>query len=269
MSAAVQVGSYLVGSGQPLLLIAGNCVVESLETALRTAEVVQREATRRTLNPVFKASFDKANRTRRDSHRGPGMDAGLEVLAQVKKQTGLPILTDVHLPSHCEAAAQVADVLQIPAFLCRQTDLLEAAAATGRVVNIKKGQFVGPEAMQHAVAKIHEAGQPHALLTERGSSFGYGDLIVDYRGFSTLRSFAPLIFDATHSAQKPAGSGGVTGGTGASPCPLRVPPSRSGLMGSLWKSTRTPSAPYRAAANSLDFDLFTRLLDDVVRLREA
>ena len=168
-------------------LIAGNCVVESLETALRTAEVVQREATRRTLNPVFKASFDKANRTRRDSHRGPGMDAGLEVLAQVKEQTGLPILTDVHLPSHCEAAAQVADVLQIPAFLCRQTDLLEAAAATGRVVNIKKGQFVGPEAMQHAVAKIHEAGQPHALLTERGSSFGYGDLIVDYRGFSTLR----------------------------------------------------------------------------------
>ena len=115
MSAAVQVGSYLVGSGQPLLLIAGNCVVESLETALRTAEVVQREAARRTLNPVFKASFDKANRTRRDSHRGPGMDAGLEVLAQVKEQTGLPILTDVHLPSHCEAAAQVADVLQIPA----------------------------------------------------------------------------------------------------------------------------------------------------------
>lgn len=269
MSAAVQVGSYLVGSGQPLLLIAGNCVVESLETALRTAEVVQREATRRTLNPVFKASFDKANRTRRDSHRGPGMDAGLEVLAQVKKQTGLPILTDVHLPSHCEAAAQVADVLQIPAFLCRQTDLLEAAAATGRVVNIKKGQFVGPEAMQHAVAKIYEAGQPHALLTERGSSFGYGDLIVDYRGFSTLRSFAPLIFDATHSAQKPAGSGGVTGGDRRLALPLARAAVAVGVDGLFMEIHPDPERALSDAANSLDFDLFTRLLDDVVRLREA
>jgi 2-dehydro-3-deoxyphosphooctonate aldolase (KDO 8-P synthase) len=267
MSAAVQVGPYSVGAGAPYLLMAGNCVVEDLETARRTAEVLLKETVNRPFNPVFKASFDKANRTRRDSHRGPGMDAGLEVLAKIKAETGLPLVTDVHLPGHCKTVAEVVDILQIPAFLCRQTDLLEAAAATGKTVNIKKGQFVSPEAMQHAVTKIHEMNNPSALLTERGSSFGYGDLIVDYRGFATMRDFAPLIFDATHSAQKPAGSGGVTGGDRRLALPLARAAAAVGVDGLFMEIHPDPNQALSDAANSLDFDLFRRLLNEVERLR--
>jgi 2-dehydro-3-deoxyphosphooctonate aldolase (KDO 8-P synthase) len=269
MSRSVQVGPYMVGAGHKPLLLAGNCVVETLDIARRTAEVLARETTDRAINPVFKASFDKANRTRGDSHRGPGLDAGLEILAKVKAETGLPIVTDVHLPSHCHPASQVVDILQIPAFLCRQTDLLEAAAATGKTVNIKKGQFVGPEAMQHAVAKIHESGNPSALLTERGSSFGYGDLIVDYRGFAILREYAPLIFDATHSAQKPAGRGGVTGGDRRLALPLSRAAAAVGVDGFFMEIHPDPEQALSDSANSLDFNLFKQVLDEIERIRTA
>jgi len=269
MNRSVRVGPYHVGEGHKPLLIAGNCVVETLDIARRTAEVLIKETADRALNPVFKASFDKANRTRRDSHRGPGLDAGLEILAKIKAETGLPLITDVHLPSHCLPASQVVDILQIPAFLCRQTDLLEAAAATGKTVNIKKGQFVGPEAMQHAVAKIHEAGNQSALLTERGSSFGYGDLIVDYRGFAILRQYAPLIFDATHSAQKPAGRGGVTGGDRRLALPLARAAAAVGVDGLFMEIHPDPEQALSDSANSLDFHLFNQLLDQFERIRNA
>jgi 2-dehydro-3-deoxyphosphooctonate aldolase (KDO 8-P synthase) len=267
MSGVVSVGPYRVGGGEPYLLIAGNCVVEDYDTARRTADRLQELTASRPFNPVFKASFDKANRTRTDSHRGPGLEAGLEVLARIKAETGLPLLTDVHLPQHCAAAAEVVDILQIPAFLCRQTDLLEAAAKTGRTVNVKKGQFVAPEAMKHAVAKIHGLGNPSCLLTERGTSFGYGDLIVDYRGFSILRDFAPLIFDATHSAQKPAGSSGVTGGDRRIALPLARAAAAVGVDGLFMEIHPDPDRALSDAANTLDFDLFARMLDALERLR--
>ena len=269
MSTPVRVGPYTVGDGHKPLLIAGNCVVETLDIARRTAEVLLKETNDLDYSPVFKASFDKANRTRRDSHRGPGLDAGLEVLATIKAETGLPLVTDVHLPSHCLPVSQVVDILQIPAFLCRQTDLLEAAAATGKTVNIKKGQFVSPEAMQHAVTKIHEAGNSSALLTERGSTFGYGDLIVDYRGFATLRQYAPLIFDATHSAQKPAGSGGVTGGDRRLALPLARAAAAVGVDGLFMEIHPDPERALSDSANSLDFTLFKRLIGEFQRLRNA
>ena len=267
MSGAVKVGPYHVGAGESYLLIAGNCVVEDYDTARRTADRLQELTASRPFNPVFKASFDKANRTRGDSHRGPGLDAGLEVLARIKAETGLPLLTDVHVPGHCEPAAQVVDILQIPAFLCRQTDLLEAAAKTGKAVNVKKGQFVTPEAMQHAVTKIREMGNPNCLLTERGTSFGYGDLIVDYRGFATMRRFAPLIFDATHSAQKPAGSAGITGGDRRLALPLARAAAAVGVDGLFMEVHPDPDKALSDAANSLDFSLFAQMLEALERLR--
>jgi 2-dehydro-3-deoxyphosphooctonate aldolase (KDO 8-P synthase) len=247
-------------------MIAGNCVIEDLDTALHTAETLAEYCDGRPFNPVFKASFDKANRTSGSSHRGPGIDAGLAILAQVKAATGLPILTDVHLPQQCPAVAQVADILQIPAFLCRQTDLLEAAAATGACVNIKKGQFVSPEAMQHAVAKVHEQGNERCLLTERGTFFGYGDLVVDYRGFAALRSFAPLIFDATHSAQRPAGADGVSGGDRRLALPLARAAAGVGVDGFFVEIHPRPDQALSDAANCLGFALFARLLDEVEQL---
>jgi len=267
MSTSVMAGPYCVGDDQPYLLIAGNCVVEDIDTARRTADHLLELTSGRPFNPVFKASFDKANRTRGDSHRGPGLEAGLEVLARIGSETGLPLLTDVHLPKHCAPAAEVVDILQIPAFLCRQTDLLEAAAQTGKTVNVKKGQFVPPQAMQHAVAKVHEFGNPNCLLTERGTSFGYGDLIVDYRGFAILREFAPLIFDATHSAQKPAGVSGVTGGDRRLALPLARAAAAVGVNGFFMEVHPDPDKALSDAANSLDFSLFAQMLDALERLR--
>jgi len=266
LSAPVEAGPYRVGGGSAPLLIAGNCVIETLDTALRTADVVAEGCARVGFNPVFKASFEKANRSRGDSYRGPGLDAGLEILARVKAETGLPLLTDVHLPEHCAPAGEVVDFLQIPAFLCRQTELLEAAAATGRCVNIKKGQFLAPAAMQHAAQKVRQAGNESVLLTERGASFGYGDLIVDFRGFETMRGFAPLIFDATHSAQKPAGAGGVTGGDRRLALPLARAAAAVGVDGYFVELHPRPDEAKSDAANALDFDLFNRFLDQTSRI---
>lgn len=201
-------------SGTPFLL-AGPCVVEDDATMLRIAETLLRVGEKHQVRICFKASFDKANRARGDSPRGPGMDEGLEALGRVRDATGLPLLTDIHEAAQARAAADVVDILQIPAFLSRQTDLLVAAGATGKAVNVKKGQWMQPEAMAGAVAKVRDAGSTAVAVTERGTFFGYGDLVVDYRGFSRMREAtgAPVIFDATHSVQQPGqATGGASGG---------------------------------------------------------
>lgn len=194
-------------------IIAGPCALENFDLALNVAKEVKTAAKASGLFPIFKSSWDKANRSSGLSFRGPGLELGLSWLAEIKKITGLPIITDVHLPEHMEPVAQVADILQIPAFLCRQTDLLQAAAKTGKIVNVKKGQFVAPWDMAEVKAKLLEAGNDQILLTERGASFGYNNLVVDFRSFSVMRSLGvPVIFDATHSVQLPGGLGKSSGG---------------------------------------------------------
>ncbi len=194
-------------------VIAGPCALESRDIALRVADHVAEVAGRLGLCVVFKSSFDKANRTSITSFRGPGMDTGLEWLAEIKRETGLPIITDIHLPQQAASVAEVADVLQIPAFLCRQTDILMAAAATGRIVNVKKGQFVAPWDMRNVVGKLRESGSETIWLTERGASFGYNNLVVDMRSIPAMKEFGhPVVFDATHSVQLPGGQGACSGG---------------------------------------------------------
>ena len=198
---------------EEFFVIAGPCVIEDPELTLDIARELQAVAQRLDLPLIFKASFDKANRTSIASFRGPGLEEGLKVLAEVKRATGLPVISDIHTPAQAEAAATVLDVLQIPAFLCRQTDLLLAAAATGRVINVKKGQFVAPHDVGPILGKVLEAGNRQVWLTERGYSFGYNNLVVDMRGFGQMRAFGcPVVFDATHSVQLPGGQGTCSGG---------------------------------------------------------
>ena len=201
-----------IGGGAPLALMAGPCVIESLEHCLLVGEAARRVCESLGIPFIFKASFDKANRSSFESFRGPGLEEGLKILARVRSRLGVPVLSDIHEPSQAAAAGQVLDVIQIPAFLCRQTDLLVAAARTGRPVNIKKGQFVAPEQMRLAVDKVRQAGNSQVMVTERGTFFGYGRLVNDFAGLSLMRQFAPVIFDATHSCQLPGGGGSVTGG---------------------------------------------------------
>jgi 2-dehydro-3-deoxyphosphooctonate aldolase (KDO 8-P synthase) len=209
----VQIGPVTIGGGLPLVLIAGPCVIESEEHALAIALTVREVAARSGVPYIFKASYDKANRTSLASFRGPGLREGLRVLARVKETVGVPILTDIHEPAQAAPVAEVADVLQIPAFLSRQTDLLVAAARTGRAVNIKKGQFLSPRDMRHAIDKVTGSGNQRVLVTERGVSFGYNNLVVDMRAFPILRALGyPVVFDVTHSLQLPGAGDGVTAG---------------------------------------------------------
>lgn len=209
----VQVGEVRFGGGRPFALIAGPCVIESREHCLRHAEALQRACAAASVPLVFKSSFDKANRTSGGAFRGLGMDAGLAILAEVKRDLGLPVLTDVHEREQCAPCAEVVDCLQIPAFLCRQTDLLLAAAATGRAVNVKKGQFLAPEDAGNVLNKVLGTGNANVMITERGVTFGYRALVVDFAGFPTMRAFGqPLVFDATHSVQRPGGAGTSTAG---------------------------------------------------------
>ena len=212
MTKIFSAGGVTFGDGG-LALVAGPCVLEDLESALLIAREVSGICGRLGIPYVFKASFDKANRTSIHSFRGPGLDKGLEWLAEVKGSVGCPVLTDIHLPEQAERAAEVVDIIQIPAFLCRQTDLVVAAAATGRVVNIKKGQFLAPADMGQAVSKCLEAGNDKVILCERGSTFGYGQLVVDMRSLAIMRSLGyPVMFDATHSVQMPGAQGTSSGG---------------------------------------------------------
>jgi len=201
-----------VGGGAPLVVIAGPCVIESEDHTLRLAESIRRVCDAVEVPLVFKASFDKANRSSIGSFRGPGLSAGLEVLAKVADRLGLPVLSDIHEPHQAEAAGQVLDCIQIPAFLCRQTDLLVAAARTGRCVNVKKGQFLAPEEMRNVAVKLTEAGCGNFLMTERGTFFGYNRLVNDMTAIPRMMTIAPVVFDATHSCQFPGGAGTLSGG---------------------------------------------------------
>jgi 2-dehydro-3-deoxyphosphooctonate aldolase (KDO 8-P synthase) len=210
----VTVGEVVFG-GRALAMIAGPCVIESRAGCLELAGRLVRLARRMKVPLVFKASFDKANRTAVDSYRGPGLTEGLAVLAEVKRRYGVPLLTDIHEPGQAEQVAEVVDILQIPAFLCRQTDLLVAAARTGRVINVKKGQFLAPEDMAHVIGKLEHCGNRKIILTERGASFGYHNLVADMRSLLIMREFGyPVVFDATHSVQRPGGAGKMSGGDG-------------------------------------------------------
>ncbi|MCR5757067.1 MAG: 3-deoxy-8-phosphooctulonate synthase [Selenomonas sp.] len=209
----VKVGNYVIGGGEKLTLLAGPCVLESLDRCLLIGRTIKEICQRLDINYVFKASFDKANRSSYHSFRGPGLKKGLEMLKTIKAELQVPVVTDIHEANQAKPVAEVADILQIPAFLCRQTDLLHAAAQTGRVINVKKGQFMAPEDMRNVVDKLHESGCDQMLLTERGASFGYHNLVVDMRSLPIMRSFGyPVVMDGTHSVQLPGGNGTTSAG---------------------------------------------------------
>jgi 2-dehydro-3-deoxyphosphooctonate aldolase (KDO 8-P synthase) len=272
----VSVGDVVLGGGSAFALIAGPCVIESERHATELAGSLADIARRLGVPFIFKASYDKANRTSGRSFRGPGLDAGLRVLASIKSSLRIPILTDIHEPAEAAAAAEVADVLQIPAFLCRQTDLLVAAARTGRAVNIKKGQFLAPEDMKHAVAKVVDAGNSRVIVTERGTSFGYHNLVVDMRAFPIVRQLGvPVVFDVTHGLQLPGGGDGVTAGLAQYIEPLASAGVAAGVDGVFLEVHENPAHAKSDAQNALRLDLLEPLLrrlmaiDAVVKPREA
>ena len=208
----VEISDSITLGGDKMILFAGPCAAESRDICIKVASHVKQICEDLDIHYIFKASFDKANRTSADAYRGPGFDMGMEILEMVKKEMDLPIVTDIHEPEHASMVADVVDVLQIPAFLCRQTDLILAAANTGKTVKIKRGQFMAPEDMQYAVQKVKSTGNNKVCLTERGASFGYHNLVVDMRSLPIMRQYAPVVFDATHSVQQPGGQGGSSGG---------------------------------------------------------
>jgi len=266
----VRVGPLSIGGGAPLAVIAGPCVIESPAHVLNVALAVKEIAARCGVPAIFKASFDKANRTSGTSFRGPGLDAGLAALDEVKIRTGLPILTDIHEPAQAAAVAAVADVLQIPAFLSRQTDLLVAAARTGKVVNIKKGQFLSPADMRHAVAKVAAEGNRAILVTERGVSFGYNNLVVDMRAFPMLRALGyPVIFDVTHSLQLPGGGQGMSGGMPEYIDPLASAGVAAGVDAIFMEVHEDPARAKSDGANALRLDLLEPLLRKLTRIDAA
>lgn len=209
----VRIGEIRIGKGNPLVLIAGPCVIENEEITFTTAQKLKEVCDRLGISLIFKSSFDKANRTSGSSFRGPGIDQGLKILSEVKKRFSIPVISDIHAVDEVKPASEVLDALQIPAFLCRQTDLILSSSRTGKPVNVKKGQFLAPWDVKHIIEKFTSTGNQNLLLTERGTSFGYNNLIVDFRGFSVIRSFGyPMLFDVTHSLQLPGGEGSSSGG---------------------------------------------------------
>jgi 2-dehydro-3-deoxyphosphooctonate aldolase (KDO 8-P synthase) len=251
-------------------VIAGPCAIESESLCMQVAETLSGVADRLRIQFVFKASFDKANRTSAGSYRGPGLDEGLAVLDKVRREHGLPVTTDVHLPEQAAAAGEVCDLLQIPAFLCRQTDLLLAAAATGRAVNVKKGQFLAPEDMKHAVAKLLAGGCRDVMLCERGTFFGYGRLVNDFGGLIAMRAFGtPVIFDATHSVQRPASLGGATGGDRSLVEPLARAAAAVGVDGYFFETHPDPDQAMSDGPNMVPLEAFEAMLGRVLRIHEA
>ena len=260
----------MAGPGQPLLLLAGPCVLESEELAWQVAAAMKKVCLELGINYVFKASFDKANRTSLNSFRGPGLDKGLRALARIREEIGVPVVSDVHEVNQVERAAEVLAILQIPAFLCRQTDLLVAAAKSGRPVNIKKGQFVSPWDMKYAVDKVRAAGGQNILLTERGSSFGYNNLVVDMRALPVLRGLGcPVIFDATHSVQLPGGAGGSSGGQREFIAPLARAAMAVGVDGLFMEVHPDPAKALCDGPNSWPLDQVTPLLRQLLAIRAA
>ncbi len=266
----VQAGAVSIGSGRPLVLVAGPCVIESRDHAMRLAAAINDTATRHGIPLIFKASFDKANRTSIRSFRGPGLDQGLRILESIRSEIGVPLLTDIHEPSQATSAAQVVDVLQIPAFLCRQTDLLVAAGRTGRVVNIKKGQFLAPEDMRYAIEKVTDTGHQAIIVTERGASFGYHNLVVDMRAFPILRGLGyPVVFDVTHSLQLPGGGAGVTAGQAEFIEPLAAAGVAAGVDGVFLEVHEEPARARSDAQNALRLDRLSPLLARLMRIDAA
>ena len=266
----VQIGAFSIGGGQPLAFIAGPCVIESRQHAVDIASAIRDIARRCGVPAIFKASYDKANRTSRRSFRGPGLDAGLEALAEARARTGLPVLTDIHEPSHAAPAAAVVDVLQIPAFLSRQTDLLVAAARTGKPVNVKKGQFLAPADMRHVIEKITAEGNQSVIVTERGVSFGYNNLVVDVRAFPMLRELGyPVVFDVTHSLQLPGAGDGVTAGLAQYIEPLAAAGVAAGVDAVFLEVHEEPSRAKSDAANALTLDRLEPLIMKLKRIDAA
>jgi 2-dehydro-3-deoxyphosphooctonate aldolase (KDO 8-P synthase) len=257
----VSVADIVIGGGRAFALIAGPCGIESERHAHDLAARLAEIARTAQVPYIFKASYDKANRTSGKSFRGPGLEEGLRILAAIKSRLDIPILTDIHEPSHAAPAAEVADVLQIPAFLCRQTDLLVAAAKTGRAVNIKKGQFLAPEDVRHAVEKVVAAGNPRVFVTERGTSFGYHNLVVDMRAFPIIRALGvPAVFDVTHSLQLPSAGDGVTAGLAQYIEPLASAGVAAGVDGVFLEVHEDPPSAKSDAQNALRLDLLAPLL---------
>jgi 2-dehydro-3-deoxyphosphooctonate aldolase (KDO 8-P synthase) len=262
----VRVAGLAIGGGSPLVLIAGPCVIESETHALNLARSLRDIAERVGVQFIFKASYDKANRTSAHSYRGPGLKEGLRVLRRVREEVGVPILTDIHEAAQAFEAARVADVLQIPAFLSRQTDLLAAAAKTGRAVNIKKGQFLAPGDVRYAIAKVTGAGNDQVMVTERGVSFGYNNLVVDMRAFPILRTLGhPVIYDVTHSLQLPGGGEGVTAGQAEFIEPLAAAGIAAGVDGVFLEVHERPEQAKSDAQNALRLDLLEPLMARLLR----
>ena len=273
MSSSFQVGDIRIGSGN-LFLIAGPCVIESEDHAIRMAEIIKGVTKALGFPFIFKASYDKANRTSIRSFRGPGVKDGLRILKRIKDELQLPVLTDVHEIGDVAKVAEVVDVLQIPAFLCRQTDLVVAAALSGRAVNIKKGQFVSPWDMRHAVEKCREAGNTQVFLTERGSTFGYNNLVVDMRSLSIMRKFAPVVFDATHSVQLPSaqsddGGPAVTGGQPEFIPVLARAAVAAGVDGIFLEVHDNPKVAKSDGANALESTKLRDVLKELLAVRKA
>ncbi len=266
----VRVGPVPFGGGAPFALIAGPCVIEGRDHTLRHAESLERICRQTRVPLVFKSSYDKANRTSIESFRGVGLEEGLEILNQVRDTLGIPVLTDVHDIPQARAAAEVVDCIQIPAFLCRQTDLLLAAAKTGKPVNVKKGQFLAPDDMAQVVAKIHSAGNRDVILTERGASFGYHCLVVDFAGFPTLRATGqPLVFDATHSVQRPGGEGTSTGGDRTKVPFLARAAVACGVDGLFMEVHEDPDQAPSDGPNMVAMETLPALLEQLQQIQEA
>jgi 2-dehydro-3-deoxyphosphooctonate aldolase (KDO 8-P synthase) len=268
MTTSFQLDNVRIGSGT-LFLIAGPCVIES-EAHVRTmAEAIQRITADLGIPYIFKASFDKANRTSVKSYRGPGLVEGTRILGRLARDTGLPVLTDVHEASQCEVAAEAVDVLQIPAFLCRQTDLLVAASKTGRAINIKKGQFMAPWDMTHPIEKVRSTGNERVFLTERGASFGYNTLVVDFRSLPVMRALAPVVFDGTHSVQQPSAANGVSGGQPEFIPMLARAAVAAGIDGLFLEVHDDPANAKSDGANALDLKLLKPLLERLLAIHAA
>lgn len=266
----VQIGDIRIGQGHPLALIAGPCVIEKETLTFQTAEFL-RDLTRRLGMPfIFKSSYDKANRTSIDSYRGPGPQKGLKILSKIKKQLGIPVLSDVHTPDEVAAAGEVLDVIQVPAFLCRQTDFILAAARMGKPLNIKKGQFLAPDDVANIVAKAESVGNRQLTITERGTSFGYNNLVVDFRGIKIIRDTGvPVIFDATHSVQLPGGRGSHSGGQREFASVLARAAVAAGVDGIFMEVHPDPDKALCDGPNSLPLVEVERLLTDLLAIRKA
>jgi 2-dehydro-3-deoxyphosphooctonate aldolase (KDO 8-P synthase) len=271
-SSSFNLGSITAGNGE-LFLIAGPCVLESEPHARKLADAIQRITSDLGVPYIFKASYDKANRTSIHSFRGPGLTEGCRILRAIGESNHLPVLTDIHTPEQCNATSNalgpVEAMLQIPAFLCRQTDLLIAAAATGRAINIKKGQFVAPWDMRHAVDKVRDSGNPRVALTERGASFGYNNLVVDMRSLPIMRGFAPVIFDATHSVQMPSGGNGVSGGQPEFIPVLARAAVAAGIDGIFLEVHDNPAEAKSDGANALHLNLLKPTLERLLAIHAA